>query len=559
MYIRFYCPMELKLQSPLESLYQWESEIPNEVYLREPINRVYKEITWKETALETRKMAAYLKILKLPENSKIAILSKNCSHWFISDLAIMMAGHITVPLYPNLTAENLRLILEHSGTVLVFVGKLDNFEELMPGIPEEIIRISFPWYPHEQYIQWDEITSNVEPVSENVIRDPDDIATIMYTSGTTGKPKGVMHRFYTYSYAIYHALRKLGYRRGERFISYLPLCHIAERMLVQIGSLHVGGTVSFAESIDTFAEDIKRAEVSVFLAVPRIWEKFQQGILARISQKKLDLMLSVPLISSFIKKKIRENLGLARATHIYSGAAAAPPSLLKFFWKTGIPIQEAYAMTENACYSHVNFKNQIRIGSVGQALPHCDVRIGEDGEILIKHEALMIGYFREPGLTAETITADGYLKTGDEGFIDEDGFLWITGRIKDLFKTSKGKYVAPVPIEIMITECPEVDQVCVVGAGLPQPLALLILSESGKKEPDNQIDRELRSLLQQVNSRLDLHERIAGMVILKDEWTVENEVLTPTLKIKRKVIDKKYGEFYKGWYTRHEDIIRADF
>ncbi|MFC2126533.1 AMP-binding protein [Bacteroidota bacterium] len=545
----------MKYQSPLESMYQWESEIPDQVYLREPIQGKYHEITWAETARQTRKMAAYLKSLDLPSNSKISILSKNCSHWFISDLAIMMSGHITIPLYPNLTSDNLKLILEHSETVVAFVGKLDNYDELKSGIPEGITCISYPYYPREQHLQWDKVTEDIDPIEENVIRDPDDTATIMYTSGTTGIPKGVMHRFYNYSYAIYHAMKEENFQQGERFISYLPLCHIAERMLVQIGSLHVGGTVSFAESIDTFAKNLQESTMTVFLAVPRIWEKFQQGILTKLPQKKLNLLLSIPIISGIIKGKIKKTLGLTGAKHIYTGAAAAAPSLLEFFAKLGIHIQEAYAMTENTCYSHVNRRNDIQIGSVGQAFPNCDVRISEDGEIQVKHEALMTGYYKEPKLTKETFTADGYLRTGDEGIVDENGFLRITGRLKDLFKTSKGKYIAPVPIEMMIMESEDIDQVCIVGVGLPQPMVLCILSELGLKKSAEEMDTDLGSLVSSINSQLDLHEEIAKMVVLKEEWTPENEILTPTLKVKRKEIDKRYSENYEKWYGEEGTVV----
>ncbi len=548
----------MKLLSPLESLYQWESEIPEQVYLREPIRGEYIEITWKETARQTRKMAAYLKSLDLPPNSKIAILSKNCSYWFISDLSIMMSGHITVPLYPNLTATNLRLILEHSETAVVFVGKLDNYDELESAIPKGVPCISYPYYPREQHLQWNTITSEIEPIEDNIIRDPDDTATIMYTSGTTGVPKGVMHRFYNYSYTIYHAFKALNYQQGERFISYLPLCHIAERMLVQIGSIHIGGTVSFAESIDTFAKNLQDSKMTVFLGVPRIWEKFQQGILAKLPQKRLNLLLSIPIISGIIKGKIRKTLGLTHAKHIYSGAAAAPPSLLKFFAKLNIHIQEAYAMTENTCYSHVNFKNRIKIGSVGQPFPNCDVRIGEDGEIQIKHEALMIGYYKEPKLTKEAFTKDGYLRTGDEGTIDENGFLRITGRLKDLFKTSKGKYIAPIPIEMKLMESEDIDQVCVVGAGMPQPMALAIPSEIGQKKADKEMHEKLGGILNSINSQLDLHEALAKIILLKEDWTPENGILTPTLKIKRNVIDKRYGKNYEKWYREKELVIEAD-
>ena len=224
-------------KSPLEMFYQWEKETPNKLYMRQPIGGEWHHWTWSETATQVRKMAAYLKSLDLPANSKIATLSKNCAHWIISDLAIMMAGHVSVPLYPNLKSESITQILEHSEAKLLFVGKLDDYESMRPGVPNDLPCIAFPFYSEEGYPIWDDLIKDVEPMSENVVRKPNEIATIIYTSGTTGMPKGVMHKFYNFSFATSNAVPLLGLATEERFFSYLPLCHIAERLLVEMGSL----------------------------------------------------------------------------------------------------------------------------------------------------------------------------------------------------------------------------------------------------------------------------------------------------------------------------------
>ena len=535
--------------SPLEYLYRWEAEIPDKVYLREPVNDRYHELTWKETGQEVRKMAGYLKSLNLPEKSRIAILSKNCAHWVITDLAIMMAGHIAVPLYPNLTADTLGQIITHSESELIFVGKLDNYEDMKAGISGDLPCISFPFYPREEHLQWNNLVSEVKPVTENLVMDPNDTATIIYTSGTTGMPKGVMHRFYNFAFVSHWFLQKdgLNMRPGEQFFSYLPLCHIAEKILVQMGSLSVGGVISFAESLNTFSRNMQDAELTVFLAVPRIWTKFEQAILAKIPLKKLRFYLSVPILSGIIKRKISKNLGLQHARHIFTGAAPIPPTLLEFFARLDIHIQEAYAMTENCCYSHVNRKDNIKIGTVGQPFPPCEVQISKEGEILIKHEAIMTGYFKEPGITAETFTEDGFLRTGDEGSIDEEGFLKITGRVKDLFKSSKGKYIAPAPIELILLENDDFDQVCVVGNGIPQPIALAVLTPEKARKSEAELSDSLNKTLKSVNQRLDHHEMLAKLVILREEWNIENGLLTPTLKVKRKMIDQKYSSHYESW------------
>ena len=538
--------------SPLEMLYKWEQEKPNEIYLSQPIDGTWHNWTWKEFGIEVRKMANYLKSLDLPKDSKVALLSKNCAHWMMTDMAIMMSGHISVPLYPNLNAETLGKILTHSESKLLFVGKLDNFNDMKSGIPADMDCITFPFYA-EDYQRWDELTKEVDPMQENVIRDPNELATIIYTSGTTGDPKGVMHKFFNFSFATTNAVNTL-HLENEVFFSYLPLCHIAERLLVQMGSLYSGGRTYFAESLDTFASNLAEASPTVFLGVPRIWTKFQQGILTKLPQRKLNILLSVPFLSSLIKKKIKKGLGLSKAKNIFTGAAPTPVVLIRWFARLGIHIQEAYAMTENTCYSHVSYNNNINVGYVGQALPECDVKLSERNEILIKHDALMDGYYKMEEETNKTIV-DGWLHTGDEGEIDTNGFLKITGRVKDLFKTSKGKYVAPSPIEMKLSANKNIEQVCVVGTEIPQPIAVIVLSERGKNQSKVDLTNSLTKTLDIINPKLDGHEKIHNFVVVKEEWTVENKLLTPTMKIKRNAIEKLYKENYSFWYEGERVVL----
>jgi len=255
------------------------------------------------------------------------------------------------------------------------------------------------------------------------------------------------------------------------------------------------------------------------------------------------------LISSLIKKKIKKGLGLNNARNIFTGAAPTPVALIKWFSRLGINIQEAYAMTENTCYSHVSYSNNINIGYVGQALPKCDVKLSGKNEILIKHDALMDGYYKMEEETKKTII-EGWLHTGDEGEIDENGFLKITGRVKDLFKTSKGKYVAPSPIEMKLSANKDIEQVCVVGTEIPQSIAIIVLSERGRNKSKDNLINSLTRTLDIVNPKLDSHERIHNFVVVKEDWTVENKLLTPTMKIKRNAIEKLYKENYSVWYER---------
>lgn len=541
--------------SPLEKLYHWEQQIPEKVYLRQPIEGKWIEFSWKQSAEEVRKMAAYLKSLHLPAGSKIGIFSKNCAHWIMADLAIMMAGYVSIPLYPNLSAGSINQILLHSETSVLFVGKLDGFESMKAGIPPTIKCISFPYYEHQEYVNWNDLVKGIEPLKENVIRLPQELATIIYTSGTTGIPKGVMHNFHSFAFACTHALELAGVGSESRFFSYLPLSHIAERLLVEMGSIYSGGTVSFVESIETFSRNLRDTEPTVFLAVPRIWAKLQEEIFKKIPQSILNLLLAIPVVSTLVKRRIKQTLGLHKATNIFTGAAPTPVSLLEWFKKLDLHIQEAYAMTENCCYSHVTLNNQIKIGYVGKALPHCDVKLSATSEILIKHEASMLGYYKEEGQTKEVFTEDGYFKTGDIGEIDSEGYLKITGRVKDIFKSSKGKYIAPLPIELKLMSHLLIEQVCVVGEGLAQPMALIVLSAGAKKYDQPYISNELGNFLFMINNSLDQHEIIHKIVIVKENWSMENGFLTPTLKIKRLIIEKQYAKFYNQWFALSLNVI----
>jgi len=542
-------------RSPLEMLYRWEKETPNNVFLRQPINDKWHEWTWKQTGKEVRKMAAGLKAMNLPAGSNIALISKNCAHWIFSDLAIMMSGHVSVPMYPNLNAETVKLILEHSEAKVCFVGKLDGWELMRPGVPAGVRCISFPFYTEPGYQTWDETVKEVKPVDDDVVRLPSELATIIYTSGTTGMPKGVMHSFHNFSFTAENAVELIDIDNTSKFFSYLPLCHIAERFLVELGCLYSGGNISFTESLEKFPKNLAEVQPTIFLGVPRIWSKFQQGILGKMPQKKLNIFLNIPLLSSVVKKKIKTGLGLSQATNIFVGAAPMPASLIRWFERLDIKIQEAYAMTENCCYSHVTLPGKIRIGCVGQSLPHVHVKLSEQHEVLTKHEGLMLGYYKEPQMTKDSFTADGYLRTGDEGKIDKDGYLQITGRIKDIFKTTKGKYVAPAPIEMKISVNEDIDQVCVVGDGIAQPIAMVTLSEAGKKKAKAELEQSLFETMKIVNPKLDQHEMLKRMVVLKGDWTVENKLLTPTLKIKRNEVEKIHRTRYEEWYSSSTEVV----
>ncbi|TRO40827.1 AMP-binding protein [Pseudomonas sp. ALS1131] len=551
------------IRLPLELFYEREARHPNKRYMVQPLGGgQLLELSWADVGEQARRVANWLRSRELPPGSRIAIISKNCAHWIVADLGIWMAGYVSVPLYPNLTAGSMRQVLEHSEAALAFVGKLDDWASMAPGLPAGMPTVSLPLHPHGDFdYRWDDLQRS-EPIQDDPKPAANQLATIIYTSGTTGTPKGVMHNFSNLGFAASNAIKLFGVGEDDRLISYLPLCHVAERMFVELASIYAGQTIFFAESLDTFLEDLKRARPTVMFGVPRIWTKFQMGVYSKMPAQKLDRLLRLPIIGRFIGRKVLAGLGLDAIRYALSGAAPVPEALLNWYRRLGMEIQEVYGMTENCGYSHVCLPGRFKQGWIGQNNPGVEVRIAEDGEVQVRSGATMQGYYKDPMKTAETLTDDGFLRTGDKGEQDANGNLRLTGRLKEIFKTSKGKYVAPAPIENRLGEHSRIEQVCVVGDGLPQPIALCVLSDVGRQEAANdsrdELESSLKELLAEVNGRLDQHERLHGLVLVKEVWAVENGFLTPTLKIKRAVIEGTYGERFAEWQQRSEVVLWHD-
>lgn len=542
----------------IDYLFHWETASAEKVFLRQPINGVWYDTTWKETGSQVRKIAKYLQNLNLPPKSNIGLVSKNCAEWIIADMAIIASGHVSVPLYPTLTGEQINSILDHAECDVVFFGKLDGWKDIKKGIARKVKGISFPNYnPDSEHIHWNDILQNTDELTGTPKFDLNEVYTIIYTSGTTGNPKGVMlnHKALADCITITQNVSKVN-ESGNTFFSYLPLSHIAERNIVESVGVVSGGTIYFAENLDTFAQNLAFASPTHFLAVPRIWSKFQLGILAKLPQKKLDLLLKIPIINSIIKYKIKKGLGLHQTRLVLTGAAPMPTSLILWFRKLGIIIQEAYGMTENLGAVCVMPAENIKDGYVGKINNGMEVKLApQTGEILTRSTWNMVGYYKEPKMTSDTIDAEGWLHTGDVGEIDADNYLKITGRVKEMYKTSKGEYVAPAQIEMAMSVNSVIEQVCVVGESLPQPIALVVVSEIGKKMDKASLKQNLSEQLTNLNPILKNYERIKKIVLLKDSWTVENNKLTPTMKIKRNIIEKEFENRYEMWYEHADEII----
>jgi len=549
----------------LQRLYHWEAQKPNAVTLSQPMGGgVVKDYTWAQVADEVRRMAAHLQSFGWEPGSKVAILSKNCAWWMMSDLAIWMAGYVSVPLYPTLAADTVRQILTHSEAKAVFVGKLDGWQTMKPGIPDGMPCIGYPLSPADvvaDHPGWDAICARTQPLAGKPARAEDELATLIYTSGTTGMPKGVMHTFGNFAWAFTAALKRVHLDGNDRMLSYLPLAHVVERVLVEHGWLRTGMRIYFAESLETFAADLQRTRPTVFFSVPRLWVKFQHGIHKKMPQAKLGLLLSIPIIRGIIRKKILTALGLDQCRMAAGGAAPMPLPLLQWYSSLGLNINEGYGMTENLAVSHITVPGQMQQGTVGPAYEGVQVRIAPDtSEIQMRSEALMLGYYKEPEQTRGAMTPDGWLRTGDKGHIDDEGLLRVTGRVKDLFKTGKGKYVAPAPIEDKLVMHDDVEACVVTGANLGQPLGIVMLAPDSvpkTKEPaaKAELEASLAEHMKAINAGLDPHERLQCLVVSTTPWSVDNDIVTPTFKVKRNRIEDIYARHYEAWEASGQKVI----
>ncbi|WP_028773468.1 AMP-binding protein [Shewanella waksmanii] len=539
--------MDSAIKTPVEMLARWVDTQGDSIYLRQPINGQYVDFTWQDVQQKMQQLAGALRHLGLQPGDKVAVLSKNCAEWFITDLALMHGGYISVPIYPTANADTIKYVLEHSEAKAIIIGKLDYWADQEPGVGGDILRLAMPYDTMPAQYQWDSLLKLGQPLVDAKFPEADDTMTLIYTSGSTGKPKGAIQTYGSYAWTCQAVVRDLQTDVKDRLISYLPLAHITERVAIEGSSYYSGSCVAFVESLDSFVADVQRARPTVFFSVPRLWSLFQKNIIDKIGYAKLNFLLKVPIISSIVKKKIHQGLGLEHCHLLGSGSAPIPPSLIDWYHKIGLNISEAWGMTENSAYSIINFPfDAKKIGSVGRAIEGCEIKRAETGELLVKSPGLMTGYYKQPEVTAASFDEDGFFKTGDLCDIDQDGCVSITGRVKDNFKTAKGKYVAPVPIERKLAQDPHVELLCVIGSGLPHPIALVQLSEGAQLQPREEVRASLKATLDSINPNLESHETIDAIVVVAETWDVDNDVLTPTLKIKRHVLEKRYSEKVDG-------------
>ena len=555
-------------KSILDSALDHAQAHPERIFLTQPVGGgVVVDYSWARVVDEARRMAAHLQSRGFEPGARIAILSKNCAHFFIAELAIWMSGGTTVAIFPTETADTVRFVLEHSGASLLFVGKLDTWPAQAPGVPKSLPRIAFPLAPPNDEQAWDAIVARTAPLAGRPQRAPQDLAMLIYTSGSTGEPKGVMHSFErvtrTSEQIVKVSRANLPPGVESRGLSYLPLAHSFERAWVECASFVDGGShIYFAESIDTFLQDLQRARPTVFISVPRLWLKFQQGVFAKMPPRKLDFLLRLPLLGRIVGRKVLAGLGLDAVHVAGSGSAPIPPELIDWYRRLGLNLLEGYAMTEDFAYSHSSTAAANAPGLVGLPNEGVEVRLAEDGEILIKSPGQLVGYYRRPDLDAECFTADGFFRTGDLGERNADGLLKITGRKKELFKTTKGEYVAPAPIENLLNVHPKVEMSLVSGAGQPAAFGLLVLAEHLRPQLADpavraEVERELGQLLVDVNAALALHQRLRMLVVAPEPWSIENGMLTPTMKIRRPRIEAAVADQVQRWYAQPGSVFWA--
>ena len=544
--------------------YKWEKELKDKPFLRQPFGDKWEVYTWGEVGQMARKLASGLKSLGLKERAHIGLISKNCREWIIADLAIMIAGYVSVPFFPSLKGKELAYVMDFGDVDALFVGKIETWDEIKNDLPKEMPLISFPTYKGFSNItkghQWFDFINKFEPLMEPNVPKLSDLWTIIFTSGTTGNPKGVM-----LSYLANDMTKvitedsnplKINFSGDNDFISFLPLNHIAERVVVEHTCFRFGGTISFVESLETFSKNLQDVQPHVFFAAPRVWTKFQLGILSKFSQKKLDTFLKIPIISGIIKGKLKKALGLSRARATVSGAAPMQVTQIEWFRKIEVYITNGYGMTENcAICTQVDGRDFGKMASVGKPQSRVEVKIdNSNGEILMRGPFLMDGYYKRKELTDETLRG-GWLHTGDKGFIDEDNYLHITGRVVDSFKTSKGKYIEPLTLEYYFGDIKELEEVCVAGLGMSQPLCLTQLSDIGREMSKEDLTNMLTEKFNEINSCLENYKKMSTLIIVKDKWTEENNAIGPTLKIKRGTIDKMYSSNYESWEEDKRNVI----
>ena len=583
-------------------------EYRHRVALREKDLGIWKRVTWGDYYEHTRTFAMGLKALGFEPGDKVSILGDNCREWLYTDIAAQSLRGIAVGIYPTDVAIQVKYILKNSDSRFVIARdqeQVDKVLQVKNGLPllKKVIVIDMKGlrrYKDPLIISFDETEKMGRALHEQMpnffeesIRSTqaEDVAIIVYTSGTTGDPKGAMISHKGMISMVRGLSRVLEFRSNDSVVSVLPLCHIAERMFSLIFPMYVGYTVNFAESVNTLQEDMKEISPTAFLNVPRIWEKMHSNIMirmqdavffkrwvfkamvpigGRVSQYRLENK-PVPLYWRFLRwlaylllfRALKNQLGLLQAHILVSGAAPLSPDLIKFYHSIGVPVRECYGMTEMSGISFMPKDHEIRVGGVGKPISGVEFKLGEDGEIFQKGDSVFVGYYGNPRATQETIV-DGWLHTGDVGQVDEEGILYLTDRKKDIIITAGGKNIAPSEIENKLKFSPFIKEAIVIGDRRKYLSCLIQIDlenvsnwaqnnkiayttyKSLATHPD--VNKLIGKEVEEVNKHFSRVESIKKFKILEKELDPDDEELTATMKVKRAVIEKKFKDIIEAMY-----------
>ncbi len=520
-------------------LNHYASEIPDQVWLKDRQGDEFTTWTWLEAQQEANAAAAWLEDRFGNQGTNIGFLSRNRAHWMLADMAVLASGNVSVPLFTTMVADVAKYILEFTEAKALVVGETSNWENIRTIVPQETLIIALPGFdPEVEHIKWEEILQQSSGAKPRHVCDANELMTIPFTSGTTGMPKGVMQHHKSMLVPMQRAATAFKLSPNPRFLSYLPLAHIAERQLVWIQSLIHAGEVTFNEDLTTLLRDMAETRPHYFFGAPRVWEQLHQGILSKLGgQDALDKALADDREGT--QQFLQATLGLQDADYLLTAAAPTPPALIEWYESLGIMLNEGYGQSE-AMALIVNLPNQRRIGSIGKILDGVEAKITDEGELCVKADGLAPGYYKQPEKTAETFIGD-WVHTGDKAKIDEDGFYYITGRVKDYFKTIQGKFVAPPPIEGAFAKCAVVEQLCLLGRGYSKTVMVVVLSELASTMARSEVNEQLMQQVKAVNGEIEKHARIGAVIVANEAWTIENGMLTPTLKLKRDEVDAQFG------------------
>lgn len=552
----------------------------------------YRPITYRELGHRVVRLACGLHALGVVHGDRVAILSENCPEWAITDWANLCLGAVTVPIYPTLTPAQVREILEDSEPKVLVVSDKRQLKKAEDALKESALRLTLVVIqPDEkgETLTFEQVMNLPSELSEEQLRQialrvqPDDLATLIYTSGTTGEPKGAMLTHANFVSNIQASLEVLEIQPNDLFLSFLPLSHVFERMGGHFLPIYAGLTIAYAESLFTLAADMMEVKPTVMLGVPRFYASVQDRILSSIREQTpskqklfyralevgkirsrcwreghpcpLGVRLQYVLLDKLVGAKIRERVG-SRLRFFVSGGAALPKETAEFFHAFGILTLEGYGLTETSPVLTVNPLHAPRFGSVGKPIPGVEIKIAQDGEILARGPNIMKGYYRKPEATREAITSEGWFHTGDIGYMDEQGYLYITDRKKDIIVLANGKNVAPQRLENLLRASAYIQEAVVFGDKMSAPVALIIpdmemlkqfAQQNGLDASDipsllehEQVQKQFRRELEQVNRDLADYERIKGFRLIATQFQIGDE-LTPTLKVKRRVVAQKYA------------------